>query len=417
MTESSTSPNDSSNDAIPLHAASHPEPALEATSDDGPFENPYAAPNQVEEDEFPDPVDEGGFRQNWILAIVESFGWFAGTLAAQIGCGIFVGAVIVAYAFATTGRFRPDDLKEYMSPLMIGGESLFVLVTMLAISIRYWGRTGRTLNFSPPDSRHVLLVVGATLPLAFWISQWSEPIQMCWKVLMEMYPVLRFLDEMNSMTVVREIADTTILPLLILGVAVMPAIGEEIVFRGAIGRVLIAHFGIWGGVLATSFLFGWCHIHPVHALSVMPVGIALHFVYLATRSFWIPVLLHFANNCWASVLLKYRVEEPVINGLNTKLLDGIELATAAVAVIAAAIALRQSRVRYLQEDGCEWKSPQFPTEVPTSPGIRRTTGPVSLLIWGLAICSMVVCHVALGVNYLNNAQPVEEPPAIPASIS
>jgi membrane protease YdiL (CAAX protease family) len=98
------------------------------------------------------------------------------------------------------------------------------------------------------------------------------------------------------------------LPLLLLIIAVAPALGEELMFRGLIGRGLVARWGVVRGVLLTSLLFGIVHIHPAHALGVIPLGIAMHFVYLTTRSFWAPVLLHFLNNAWATTVTKYSAE-------------------------------------------------------------------------------------------------------------
>jgi len=39
-------------------------------------------------------------------------------------------------------------------------------------------------------------------------------------------------------------------------------------------------------MLITSVLFGIMHVNPAQAIGVMPLGLAMHFVYLTTRSFW-----------------------------------------------------------------------------------------------------------------------------------
>jgi membrane protease YdiL (CAAX protease family) len=81
---------------------------------------------------------------------------------------------------------------------------------------------------------------------------------------------------------------------LIIGVG--PGVIEEFFCRGYLGRGLTARYGLVGGVLLTSLLFGMLHLAPLYAVGTMVMGVLLHVTYLATRSLWVPVLLHFLNN-------------------------------------------------------------------------------------------------------------------------
>src|SRR5262249_52506622 len=78
--------------------------------------------------------------------------------------------------------------------------------------------------------------------------------------------------------------------------AVLPAVGEELLCRGLIGRGLVARYGPVVGVLLTSLLFGLLHIDPVRMAAATILGIALHAVYLATRSLLASMLLHASIN-------------------------------------------------------------------------------------------------------------------------
>ena len=84
------------------------------------------------------------------------------------------------------------------------------------------------------------------------------------------------------------------LAVLIIGVG--PGVIEEFFCRGYLGRGLVARYGLVGGVLLTSMLFGMLHLAPLYAVGTMVMGVLLHVTYLATRSLWVPVLLHFLNN-------------------------------------------------------------------------------------------------------------------------
>ena len=83
----------------------------------------------------------------------------------------------------------------------------------------------------------------------------------------------------------------------ILLIAIMPAIGEEMVFRGILQKNIARwtknpHIGIW----IAAFLFSAIHFQFQGFLARMILGAVLGYAYYFTRNFWIPVILHFLNN-------------------------------------------------------------------------------------------------------------------------
>ena len=82
----------------------------------------------------------------------------------------------------------------------------------------------------------------------------------------------------------------------LLAVAVGPGVVEEFWCRGFLGRGLCARYGLRWGVLATSVLFGMLHMDPSLVFITGLMGAYLHFVFLAARSIWVPVVLHLLNN-------------------------------------------------------------------------------------------------------------------------
>ena len=75
--------------------------------------------------------------------------------------------------------------------------------------------------------------------------------------------------------------------------ALMTALGEEIVFRGVIQP--------FAGLFVTSFLFGLMHVGPGGVLSAwslwaMIAGALLGWMFDATHSLWPPILAHFLVN-------------------------------------------------------------------------------------------------------------------------
>lgn len=360
------------------------------TTDIGTGPIPTPVPLDVD-DAWPDRAPR------WYFAIGESMLWFVGTLAVHLIGGVAtIIAVTIVFTILAGGRSVGMTDPRVMMLATAGEMLLFVLAAMLCVSVRYWGRTFAELNLSRPELKHVVLVIAATLPLSYCVSAYSIPIQWGWNLIGEQFPALKMLDELSSMKMINEMADTTSLPVMILILAVMPAIGEELVFRGAIGRILVASLGIWGGIALTSFLFGLIHVHPVHALAVIPLGVAMHLVYLWTRSFWMPMLFHFVNNCWASVTAQFGSGEPFQENAAVTVIDLVGMAAAVVAVTALTLALFQSRVRYRQADGTEWTWRHYPLRVPPSRTIICESAPMRLPYWVTGFGFALVCHLAMG---------------------
>ncbi len=155
------------------------------------------------------------------------------------------------------------------------------------------------------------------------------------------------------------------LPVLLFVIGAGPALGEELIFRGLIGRGLLARWGFVRGVAITSVLFGVMHINPAQAVGVIPLGIAMHFLYLTTRSFWAPVTLHLANNSLSVILLKQEHNLPVAMLVDDHTTPPIYLFIVAAAMITAiGLLLWQTRVQYTLSDGSVWSPGYASLEVP-----------------------------------------------------
>lgn len=89
--------------------------------------------------------------------------------------------------------------------------------------------------------------------------------------------------------------------LYFLSAAVLPAIVEELVFRGAIMQSL-RRFGDTFALFVSSLLFGLVHGNLVQAPMAFITGLAIGFFVLRTGSLRTGMLIHFVNNALAVVL-------------------------------------------------------------------------------------------------------------------
>jgi hypothetical protein len=137
----------------------------------------------------------------------------------------------------------------------------------------------------------------------------------------------------------------------VLAVGVGPGVVEELWCRGFLGRGLCARYGLLLGILTTSFLFAVLHLDPSQLLVFTVMGAYLHFVYLATRSIWIPILLHLLNNSLAILAALFGVVEK-LNARPQELAPIFFLAAIAV-LLFGSVALWTSRAKLASVRGAE----------------------------------------------------------------
>jgi membrane protease YdiL (CAAX protease family) len=188
-------------------------------------------------------------------------------------------------------------------------------------------------------------------------------------------------------------------PFAVLVIGAGPGIGEELWCRGFLGRGLVGTHGILLGVLATSFFFGFIHLDPCQGTMAMLMGLWLHFVYLTTRSLWLPMLLHFLNNSVAVV--SPRFSELAILDAKPSDIPTIVYVAGGLLLAAVAYGLYQSRA-CLEAEGTEpipnWRPPYEGVEYPPPhSGTRVVHPPVSVpafLLAGASFCLFVLACMA-----------------------
>ena len=82
--------------------------------------------------------------------------------------------------------------------------------------------------------------------------------------------------------------------------ALLPAVGEELTFRGVVQGMFTRnkHVAIW----ATAAIFSFVHMQFYGFLPRMLLGAMFGYMLWWTGSLWVPMLMHFVNNCAAVVV-------------------------------------------------------------------------------------------------------------------
>lgn len=93
--------------------------------------------------------------------------------------------------------------------------------------------------------------------------------------------------------------------------AVLPAVGEELMFRGVVQQkleeqTLNGHLAIW----ITAGIFSAIHFQFEGFLARMALGAALGYLFFWTRNLWIPIAAHFLTNA-LQVFVRYAFTEKI----------------------------------------------------------------------------------------------------------
>lgn len=206
---------------------------------------------------------------------------------------------------------------------LLGGHSFSTLAKSsdLTAGERLWLRLGLMIN-------HGSMFLGAAFVFAYYIHRTTFSIYirayraidakslLVWgAAILLSYPLVAFLTELNSSIPLPEWARTgqddaflmlsnilemdgigdLIISLVLVGV--LPALGEELIFRGIIQNKLIEGLSNpHTAIMIASILFGLTHMQLERVIPLSFLGLLLGYSYYYSRSIYVPIILHFANN-------------------------------------------------------------------------------------------------------------------------
>jgi membrane protease YdiL (CAAX protease family) len=253
---------------------------------------------------------------------------------------------------------------------------VFLVSAVVATRLRLGPRTARLMGFRSHETKHILLIAAVSIPNSLMCGGFHQITLGVWNEFFAHLPGMSFFEHLNVNESIKPLGESAPIGLLFLVVAVAPAIGEEVIFRGIIGRGLVARHGILAGVIMTSVLFAAVHIHPAHVVALLPLAFFIHLSYLVTRSILAPMLLHLLNNSLAVVLLKASATMPALAGASEPAMPAYVLLISAGIVGLVGWTLWKSRVEYRTDDGEIW-SPGYPSVEmpPESVGATPTMTP------------------------------------------
>jgi len=183
-----------------------------------------------------------------------------------------------------------------------------------------------------------VVIVVAAFPFVLWLGEINQRIPLPeWMTAMDK-------DASKHMEAFLKTENASDVAINILVIALLPAICEELCFRGALQRVLINIVkNPWAGITLTAILFSALHLQFQGFLPRMFLGMALGALYWYSGSLWTSILAHFVVNATQIIAVSYA---PKYINENPSVPVYLTIGSAVVVLALMAIYRRESPITY-----------------------------------------------------------------------
>lgn len=183
---------------------------------------------------------------------------------------------------------------------LFNGIGLFIVPSIIYLSIFNKELIRTSLLVSPCPFSIILttLIFFCSMAFVTQLAQWNEALELP-QVFSNIEGTIKEMEEKASELTIALLHMENYSQLLfnLLLIALIPALGEELVFRGIIQNTINdglnnKHIGIW----IAAILFSAIHMQFYGFLPRMFLGALFGYLLLWSKNLWIPIFAHFLNN-------------------------------------------------------------------------------------------------------------------------
>ncbi len=262
-------------------------------------------------------VVRNGFS-HWAMAMI----WIVvAFILFQITAGIV--AVVLLLITEPGGDFL-ELLTERVDILFIGnstGQILFLgLATWLVAGLHTQKQEKRSFLRLKANSNTVRMTL-----LAAVLFVVVQPIVLLIGYLNSLVPVPESFTELQQSQyemIENFLTGDGMVLMALINIALVPAVCEEVMFRGYVQRAFEKSWGIWPAIVISGLVFGLFHLQATHLLPLATLGILLALVTWLSGSLIPAIVAHFINN-GAAVLAGSHYPELVFTEMSAETLPPI----------------------------------------------------------------------------------------------
>lgn len=231
----------------------------------------------------------------------------------------FVGGLLTLIVFGFDIEGAPADSLRLMT---MAGQILFILLPALLFSKWIYGDVSDIVSLKMPNWVEMFIFSAGILILTPLLQAYMFIQNFIIEHLASNYNFINniksFFDSLNALvekTYGNLLQADSIIELLlvVLVIAAVPAVCEEVMFRGYIQRSLGFKLKPFWAALVTAIFFGFYHFNPYGLLPLICLGLYFGFAAYISDSLVVPILLHFLNNFGAVLLFYFVGDDQLVN--------------------------------------------------------------------------------------------------------
>jgi hypothetical protein len=256
--------------------------------------------------------------------------------------GLFISCTFLGYGISLLGLMWYYGLSQDGVEMLVSvsalrlhpdGHGILLFLQAIPAMCGFWGGAWLYLRFFnrpsaiqlnptprilPIGLLLVVLITIVVIPFTSLIIEWNANLD---------FPA--FLDEFESWAKKLEkelegltlfITDFQGIGQLLMGlfvIALIPAVGEELLFRGLIQNKLAQFFNIHAAIWLAGMIFSAVHFQFYGFIPRMLLGVLFGYIYYWSGNLWLPILGHFVNNAFTLTMF-YLFKHKLVNvDLNT----------------------------------------------------------------------------------------------------
>lgn len=233
-----------------------------------------------------------------------------------------VGGALTLLIFGFDLEAAPVNGLRLMT---MAGQILFILLPALLFAKWIYGDVSKVISIKIPNWREVFLFIVGIIVLTpllqsylyiqnFFIEKWAASSEF----LNSIKSMFDSLNELVEKTFGNLLSADNVpeMILVIIVIAVVPALSEEVMFRGYIQRSFEHKISPFKAAAVTAIFFGLYHFSPYGILPLITLGLYFGFAAYLSKSLFIPIILHFLNN-FTAVLLYFIIGDDEIFSVDT----------------------------------------------------------------------------------------------------
>jgi len=222
----------------------------------------------------------------------------------------------VARALTTPGEISSETLRQFR-----WSQTLSAIMTFIIPALVYgylsderpleW--LGMKKSISPFIFFIVIFLLVAAQPFAIYMGQLNAQANFG-----PMQNELKRMEEIteNAMSHFVKMNGPSDLMINLLIVGILPAIGEELFFRGSLQNILERWTKTpWVAISLSSIFFAFLHLTAFKFLGILTLGAVLGTLFYVTRNLWYNILFHFLNNSIALLATYYATRNAMLQKL------------------------------------------------------------------------------------------------------